>query len=234
VSQDLAGKATELGVDPHRVNVVYDGVDETVFQPGDQSDARNKLGLGSDPMVLFVGNLVPVKGTWVLLQACSQLISQGVNLTCHIIGDGPLRRDIASYIRVHKLQDRISLHGSLPHHELPDWFRAANALILPSFSEGVPNVLLEAMACGTPFVASRVGGIPEIAHLGRNRLVPPGDARILAEAIGSFLTNPSPPTSLSRVPMRSHAQSASEIAGVFERVLEARRPIRRLSALTAS
>ncbi len=234
VSEDLARRVIDLGADPHRVRVVYDGIDETVFCPGDQGDAKKRLGLGSDPMVLFVGNLVPVKGIGVLLQACSQLINQGVHLTCQIIGDGPLRQDCARYIREHNLQDRIRLNGSHPHHQLPDWFRAANAFVLPSFSEGVPNVLLEAIACGTPFVASRVGGIPEIAHLGRNQLVPPGNAKVLAEAIRSILTNPSALTPFPNVPMRSHAQGASELVEVFEKVLKSRRPVKPLLALSAS
>ena len=74
------------------------------------------------------------------------------------------------------------------HHDLPDWYRAADLTVLPSVSEGVPNVLLESIACGTPFVASRVGGIPEIASPGIDRLVAPGDPLELADAIEQHLS----------------------------------------------
>ena len=73
--------------------------------------------------------------------------------------------------------------GSLPQSQLPHWYRAADVFVLPSRSEGVPNVLLEASACGVPWVASRVGGIPEIAHLAMSRLVAPGEAAALADAM---------------------------------------------------
>ena len=81
----------------------------------------------------------------------------------------------------------VQFVGSQPLGELPAWYRAADLLVLPSRSEGVPNVLLEAIACGTPFIASRVGGIPEIASA--EALVEPGNAAALAERIIPFLTN---------------------------------------------
>jgi glycosyltransferase involved in cell wall biosynthesis len=126
-------------------------------------------------------------------------------------------------VQARGLQGRVQLVGALPHHSLGDWFRAASIFVLPSYSEGVPCVLLEAAACGTPFVASRVGGIPEIAHLGVNLLVPPGDARALADALRHFLTTDGPAPMKPVVPMRDHAQAASELTAVFERVLQAPR-----------
>ena len=88
--------------------------------------------------------------------------------------------------------DRVRFVGAVPHAELPAWFRAADGFVLPSHSEGVPNVLLEASACGVPWVASRVGGIPEIARLGRSVLVPPNAPRALADAIRRICTTPPP------------------------------------------
>src|SRR5262249_19186984 len=81
----------------------------------------------------------------------------------------------------------ISFIGSRPQDELPDWYRASDLTVLPSRSEGLPNVLRESLACGTPFVASRVGGIPEIAGDGAGRLVTPGDPVALAEGIALAL-----------------------------------------------
>ncbi|HSX63702.1 MAG TPA: glycosyltransferase, partial [Pseudoxanthomonas sp.] len=88
------------------------------------------------------------------------------------------------------IAEKVSFHGSLPHHTLPAWLRAADLFVLPSRSEGVPNVLLEASACGTPYVASDVGGIPEIAPLGASTLVPPEQPAALADAMLASLQSP--------------------------------------------
>lgn len=188
VSRDLAMKAIILGADSGRVTTVYDGVDRTLFHPGDRLKARYQLSLvGDDPIILFIGNLVAVKGIDILLDACHRLSLQGTRFHCYLVGQGPLRSQLWGRIQQLRLSDRISLVGPRPHAELPNWYRAANVFVLPSRSEGVPCVLLEAAACGTPCVASRVGGIPEIAGCGAMTLTPPGNAAALAEAITAAL-----------------------------------------------
>ncbi len=103
------------------------------------------------------------------------------------------------------------------HDQLPDWFRAASVLALPSRSEGVPNVLLEALASGTPFVASNVGGVPEVAHLGVSRLVPAGNAALLAQGLRDFLSPFDPERAVAEVaPLASWDDSAAELAQVLE------------------
>jgi glycosyltransferase involved in cell wall biosynthesis len=99
---------------------------------------------------------------------------------------------------------------------LPDWYRAADLFVLPSRSEGVPCVLLEAMACGTPFVATHVGGIPEVAHLGTGRLVPAEDPDALAQAIHVQLEQRSRPGDDQAGPVRTHAAAAADLAATFE------------------
>src|SRR5262249_20192692 len=106
------------------------------------------------------------------------------------VGDGPLRPDLERQAAASGLCGRVRFIGSRPWSELPDWYRAADVFCLPSHSEGVPNVLLEASACGTPWVASQVGGIPEIANLGVSRLVPPNTPPALAAALRAALTEP--------------------------------------------
>ena len=91
-------------------------------------------------------------------------------------------------------------------------------LVLPSHSEGVPSVLIEAAACGTPYVASRVGGIPEVAHHGRGRLVPPGDPRALAGAIREAIDGPRPDASTSPFP-RTYRHVAADLTALFEEVV---------------
>lgn len=221
VSQDLARRMTDAGIGSNKIRVVYDGIDPTVFVPGDRQDACRRLGLPHHlPLILFVGNLLPVKGLDVLLDACVRLTRAGLSYRCHLIGQGPLRAKLERDVRTIGLGDHVRFMGTIPNNELPDWYRAARVLALPSRSEGVPNVLLEATACGTPFVASRVGGIPEIAHFGKSLLVTPQDPAELTSALAHMLsdssrTSPTPPP-------RSRAQSARELLDVFVRVVQQR------------
>lgn len=182
VSRDLAMQAIALGADPERVSVVYNGVDTALFHPGSKDAARLELGLPSaDPLIVFIGNLLSVKGIDVLLDALALIARTGRRFNFALVGDGPLREALRRRAVKLGLVAQVRFVGARPLEELPAWYRAADLLVLPSRSEGVPNVLLEAMACGTPLVASRVGGIPEIAPA--DALVEPGDPAMLAERI---------------------------------------------------
>jgi glycosyltransferase involved in cell wall biosynthesis len=188
VSRHLAEYAISLGVNPDRVHVVYNGLDTKLFHPGNQALARAKLGLMVNrPIVLFIGNLLISKGVGVLVEALARLVGQGLNPLCVIVGRGRDEPKLRAMISRLELQDHVLLVGPKPLEEMPDWYRACDLLALPSFSEGVPNVLLEASACGRPFVATRVGGIPEIAHEATSRLVEPGDSDAVARAIVEIL-----------------------------------------------
>jgi glycosyltransferase involved in cell wall biosynthesis len=220
VSRDLADHMIAFGVDPSRIEVVYDGVEHAVFKPGGRREARARLGLEpEEPLALFVGNLIALKGVELLVAACARLAAAGLRFTCHLIGQGSLRPRLEQQIRAGGLEGRVRLHGALPHNQLPDWYRAANVLVLPSHSEGVPNVLLEAAACRTPFIASRVGGIPEIAHLGVSRLIPAGDTAQFTEALGAFLTGPTPPWPPDAPAVRSRAESVGQLIRLLERTV---------------
>ena len=147
----------------------YNGIDREKFQPRARIEACRQLGL--DPnrrRVLYVGNLLPVKGPTVLARAAGQL----PDIEVIYVGGGPEKISAGRCV------------GARPHEEIPSWMNAADVLCLPSLNEGLPNVALEAMACGLPVVASRVGGVPEIVHEGMNGfLVPPSDPPALAEAL---------------------------------------------------
>jgi len=219
VSQDLADKVIQMGAAPNAVTVVYDGIDSKLFCPGSKEEARSRLQLPREgPIILFVGNLVPVKGTKVLVDACRQLLARNVPFRCYIVGQGPLRDALQRQITDGGLADRVKLVGAVRHELLPDWFRAADVFVLPSFSEGVPCVLLEAAGCRTPFVASRVGGIPEIADLNVGTMITPGRAGELAEAIVGLLGEDSR-RRLKEPYRRSHADGARDIEAVCEQVL---------------
>lgn len=232
VSSDLANEVVRFGVQPERVRVIYHGVDSTVFYPGPQTEARAKLELPPhERLLLFVGALVAVKGVDVLLTACARLRQAGQPFMCRILGDGPMRAALEKQARDLGIADQVCFLGSRPHHELGDWYRAANIFVLPSRSEGVPGVLLEAMACGIPFVASRVGGTSEVSHLGVGRLVPSDDPDALALGLAEQLTaQSSPPRAL---PFRDYGQSAAELADWLTTVLH-RRALPTLSTRRAS
>jgi glycosyltransferase involved in cell wall biosynthesis len=212
VCRDLASGVIALGAAPQRVRVIIDGVDRTRFSPGCKRQAQDRLELPADVRhLLFVGNLVPVKGIDVLLDACRRLPSDE-RWQLHLIGEGPQRLALQRQAKALGIEQHVTFHGALAHEQLPDWFRAADLLVLASRSEGVPNVLLEAMACGLPFVASQVGGIPEIAGLGASALVPPERPDALAAAMSDMLARPA----AAATGPRDRREAVAEIAEFLE------------------
>ena len=193
VSRHLREKVLDLGISANKVHVWRQGVDTALFHPGDRADARRRLGLPATRAVaLWVGRMVPVKGLDVLLEATAILRGRGVPIHVHLVGDGPLREGLEARVQALGLEDRMSFAGALTHEHLPDWYRAADLFVLPSRSEGLPNVLRESKACGTPFVATDVGGVAEIADEPWDRLVPADDPGALATAVESVLRRPTP------------------------------------------
>jgi glycosyltransferase involved in cell wall biosynthesis len=232
VSRHLADKVVGLGVAAEKVHVVYSGIDSTVFHPGSPDEARARLDLPTDaPTVLFVGNLEPVKGVDVLLDASARVAKTGLKFHLRLIGLGPLKNQLEQRVRELGLEDRVRLLGALPHGQLGDWYRAVSLFVLPSRSEGVPSVLLEASACGTPFVASNVGGIPEVAQAAGGRLVPPGDPAALADAIVAAISTRAAGSVVA--PSKTWDESAAELARVLESVVSrnTRPAAREVSAL---
>ncbi|HRI17110.1 MAG TPA: glycosyltransferase [Burkholderiaceae bacterium] len=174
--------------DADRVKVIYNGVDPARFDRSDRRAARARLGIAADAVVvLFVGNLKPAKGCIELLDAFSRICPSDANLRLVFIGGGDARAVMERRVAASALGDRVRFEGRLEHGRLPDWFAAANVLCLPSHAEGVPNVILEAMASGLPVVATRVGGIPEVVPPFAGLLVPPRDGAALAEALQAVL-----------------------------------------------
>lgn len=184
VSEDIARTLTNDGVESRKLHVVRRGVDRALFGPGEKLVARRSLNIPEKGTVLIsVGRLVPVKGHIHLLQACRMLAARRVSFKCYLLGDGPLRNDLQKQITEMGLEGSVILKGAQTQGQLAEWYRAADLTVLPSLSEGVPNVLMESITCGTPFVATDVGGIPEIADNRHDRLVPAASPVALADAI---------------------------------------------------
>jgi glycosyltransferase involved in cell wall biosynthesis len=155
-----------------------------------QLTAPSALWPADLPQILCVARLAPEKGHFVLLDALARLRDEGVNFRCTLIGDGPLRSEVESRLQELRLDSMITLAGSLDPEGVSNAYRTADVVVLASFSEGVPVVLMEAMAHGRPVVATRVGGVPELVQDGTNGLlVAPGNAGALANALKRILDN---------------------------------------------
>jgi glycosyltransferase involved in cell wall biosynthesis len=216
VNEDLKNAVIGLGVPAARVHVWRQGIDVAEFRPGDRQHARQQLGVSArGRVVVWVGRMVPVKGLDILLTACSLLLSRGVEYHLYLVGDGPLRDELIAQAEALGVSASVTFVGPKLHHELADWYRAADLTVLPSRSEGLPNVLRESLACGTPFVASNVGGIDEIADPGCCLLVPPENPVALADALARALARQSE----HGVPVPARFQSWEQSAEVLVQMM---------------
>ncbi len=141
--------------------------------------------------LLTVGQLAAAKGQHVLLEAMERLVAEGLDVELRLVGDGPLRGSLEERVAASGLAGRVRFEGYRHNAEVLRMYGDADAFVLPSFAEGIPVVLMEAMASGTPCVASRITGIPELIEDGvSGLLVTPADASALAQAIQLLIGDP--------------------------------------------
>lgn len=153
----------ELDIPKLNVQVIGNGIDLERFQPVEQIAARNALALPRDAQIIVsVGSLIPRKGYQFLIPAIASISPEFSNLMLYVIGNGQFHQELQQLIARLHLQSRVFLVGNKPNEELRFWYSAADVSCLASSREGWPNVLLESMACGTPVVATRVWGAPEV------------------------------------------------------------------------
>src|SRR5215467_832599 len=199
VSAALAAKMKDLGMPADRIHVLRNGVDTDLFCPFSRLDARKRLRLDEGGQwVLGVGNLVPEKGFDILINALGDLPRARLLL----VGDGPLRNTLRS-LAAATAPGRVEVRDNMAQSELRFAYAACDVLGLPSLREGWPNVVLEAIACGTPVVASAVGGIPEMLQSDAPAIVlSDRSAHAWASALRVFLENSLKPEAVRQYALR--------------------------------
>jgi glycosyltransferase involved in cell wall biosynthesis len=193
--------------------VIPNGIDLEKFGLGDGEKIRMEFGLRGW-VLLFIGRLVGVKGVETLLDAAG-CIKDGAETRIVIVGDGPLMDAL-------KLRAGKNIVFTGMRRDIPDFLAACDALILPSFHEGFPNVVLEAMAAGRPVIASRIMSMPDIVRDGKTGLLfEPGNSAELAEKISAMLENKKKMKEMGRAALRaSEKYSWNKLADEFENVYE--------------
>jgi D-inositol-3-phosphate glycosyltransferase len=180
------------GAAEDRIDIIPPGVDHSVFSPGDRSKARRAVRFDREPTLLFVGRIQPLKGCGLVVEALHHLDDLRARLV--VIGgpSGPdgdrEHRRLVERVDELGLSSRVRFVAPQPHHRLVDFYRAADVCVVPSRTESFGLVALEAMACGTPVVASDVGGLRSLVDHGRTGLlVASRDASTFADAIRDVL-----------------------------------------------
>jgi len=230
-SEHLRQRAVEMGISASKVRTIRNGCNPSVFHLQDRSAARAQLAIDDNAeLVLFVGRLDTAKGIEELLEAFASLVSRRPNLRLAFVGDGPGSGHLRSKAKHLALGDRITLKGACSSPEVAQWLAAANVLALPSYNEGYPNVVIEALRCGRPVIATNVGGILELVNEESGILIAPRDSRALANAIEKAMDRRWDEQSISEQFRRGWDEAADELLGICELALQQGREERRLPA----
>ena len=218
VSADLKNKMSGLGIPETKIQVISNGIDTELFQPRDAKSVRRQLGLPEEgPIVTSVGSLIESKGHHLLIAAVAELARSFPNLRLYILGEGAYRSTLEELVKEKKLQDRVFLSGNRPNEEISLWFCAADVSCLLSSREGWPNVVSEAFACGTPVLATRAGGIPEIITTPEFGMLVERNVPSIATGLEKALTKPWNRAEIAR---RSRVRSWDTVAAEVEAFLE--------------
>ncbi len=220
VSEALRRDMIALGLPGEKIAVHYTGLDRARFQPMAKAEARARiaaLGLPADaPLLVSVGALTPGKGQRLAVHALEEL--PGVHLA--LVGAGPEENNLRKLMAGTGLGNRVHFLGQVAHDILPALLSAADAMVLPSASEGLANAWIEALACGTPLVISDVGGAREVVSgPDAGRLVA-RDPRAIATAVRELLTDPPAPEAAAQSAARfSWDANAAALAAYYDRLI---------------
>jgi teichuronic acid biosynthesis glycosyltransferase TuaC len=185
VSGPLRDDMIALGMPAERIHVHHTGVDRALFHPIDRAAAKAALGVAG-PLLVCIGYLIERKGQRLAIEALPAI--SGATLL--IVGQGPARAELEAKIEALGLGDRVRMLGPLPHGELPALLSAADAMVLPSSSEGLANVWVEALACGTPVICADVGGAREVVNRSAAGRLVALDPPAIAAAANDILRDP--------------------------------------------
>jgi glycosyltransferase involved in cell wall biosynthesis len=179
---------SKFGAHPEKVHAVVNGYNTCTFSHGPLHESRRVLGLPQDRrLIVYVGRLVPAKGLRELLDAFAALSRTLPECDLAIVGDGPMRSELRDRIAAMGCGSRVRLTGGLEPAEVAAWIRASDLLTLPSWSEGHPNVVVEALACGRPVVATDVGGTRELVDSSNGVLLAPRRSDLLEQGLRNVL-----------------------------------------------
>ena len=206
-----------IGAPSEKITTLRNGVDLELFKPGDRDAARNALGV-TKTVLVSAGQLIERKGNHLIIDALTALS----DVTLVIAGEGEERHPLEKQALRLGVSDRVKFLGAVRHEDLPQIYNAADALVLASSREGWPNVLLEAMACGTPCVATNVWGNAEvITSPNAGRLCKARTSEAIRETVTALFHNPP-----DRKAVRAHAQlhswdkTSEGMSAIFDRLKE--------------
>jgi glycosyltransferase involved in cell wall biosynthesis len=220
VSGDLHRKAVSMGAPAASSRAILNGCDLSVFYPRDRVAARQKLQLDAAcEAIVYIGRTDVRKGLRELVESVAALHRTRPNVHAYLIGWGPDKAILEGDIQRHDATSYIHLLPNCAFDDVAVWMAAANLVTLPSYMEGCPNVILEALASGRPVVATYVGGIPEIMSDACGRLVPPRDSVSLTKALDEVLETSWDAEAISSLWSRSWSAPAAELMQVFESVI---------------
>jgi glycosyltransferase involved in cell wall biosynthesis len=222
VSDELRQRIVEQGIPAGKVTAIRNGCDTAVFHPGDRDEARRQVGCdASSELIVYAGNLLASKGLGELMDAFVELAKIRPRLRVAIVGQGPYGDALARRAAAAGMEGRVILPGRRDAAGIAQWMRAADVFCLPSYSEGCPNVVVEALACGRPLVATNVGGIPELVNEASGLLVPPRDAGALRGALDAALSKQWDSAGIARTSTRSWDAVAAETLALCRQVCPA-------------
>jgi glycosyltransferase involved in cell wall biosynthesis len=201
VSQNIADDLIKAGISNTKINIIRNGVDTSMFYPKDE--------IPGEHYILWIGNLVSIKAPEIALAAFAEITTERPHLPrqrrCRprivsgaglgdtqkllFVGDGPMRKTLEETALKLGIQDKVVFYGRVAHAEIPAMLNRADCLILSSRSEGMPNAIAEALACGTPVVATDVGACCEmLENQPCTAIVPPNNPEEMSAAIKSVLS----------------------------------------------
>ncbi|MBN2474412.1 MAG: glycosyltransferase [Pirellulales bacterium] len=227
LSHRLKALCTSMGVAEDRISVVGNGVDRSQFHPMDRDACRERVGLSaSGRKILAVGTVTHVKGFDRLIECFPQILKQHPDVELHILGPGGAfaggdeREALRGLVGRLRLERSVHFVGEVPNDELVFWYNAADCFCLSSRSEGSPNVLLEALACGCPAVATDVGSVPDILTDPEMGAIVANSKEGLLEGLLSVLSSPCDREAIASS-MRRHGweHCAGEIVKIYKRLL---------------